>query len=151
MIKKNYLALAILLTLFWACNTDEEGDSEMTESFTVAWEMQSNVREVTSPTCPNDLGYQAFSPVMYSAMFEAVDNAVGYTGITTTMGGIQNDQGELTVTDLGDNMLGINRGLGTIVVINTCDESNAIMEGAMIVDALNSDAIPVSIEITPLF
>ena len=84
MFKKNYLALVILLTLFWACNTDEESNSEMTGSFTVAWEMQSNVREVTSSICPNDIGFQAFSPVSFYADFEAVENAVGYTGITTT-------------------------------------------------------------------
>lgn len=151
MIKKQHLAFLLLLTIFWACATDEESDSTTMESFTAAWEIQPNVREVSSSSCPNDMSFQAFSPVSFYATFEAVENAVGYTGITTTMGGIQNDQGVLIVTEVDDNMLRINRGLGTIVLINTCDQNEAIMEGAMLVDALNSDAIPVSIEITPLF
>ena len=51
--------------------------------------------------------------------------------------------------DIGGGMLRLNLGVGSIIIYNSCNETEAQAYAEEIVDNLNSQ--PVSVEITPIF
>lgn len=119
------------------------------ESFTVPFERQPNFREIPDSTCPNDIGFQAFSPVPYRAAFEAVDGAIGYKGIITRSNGLVNDEITLNVEDLGDGLLSFTTGVGSIRIFNSCNEGQAEAKAQEFVNSVTIE--PATIEITPIF
>lgn len=119
------------------------------ESFTVPFVRQPNFREIPSSTCPDDIGFQAFSPVPYRAEFEAVDDAIGYRGSITRSNGLVNDEVVLNVGDLGNGLLSVTTGVGSIQIFNSCNEGEAEAKAEEFVNSVTIE--PVSIEITPIF
>ncbi len=122
------------------------------ESFTASFERQPNLRETTERSCPNEIGYQAFSPVLYAADFEAVEGATGYLGVITRSNGVVNDEIPLDdelLEDLGDGRLRYTTGVGSVIIFNSCSEAQAQARAEELVNNITVE--PVSIEITPVF
>lgn len=122
------------------------------ESFTASFVRLPNVREISSLSCPNDIAYQAFSPVPFGADFAAVDGAVGYKGIITASNGVVNQERIFDLEDLeaiGNGMLRINSGVGSIRIFNSCDAAEAATRAQEYVAGINVQ--PSTIMLTPIF
>lgn len=122
------------------------------ESFTVSFTRQPNIREIPNSGCPNNISYQAFSPIPYTADFAAVEGATGYKGIITSSNGVVNQErvlDESQLEDIGDGMLRFTSGVGSISIYNSCDRAEAEARAQELVDNISVE--PVSIEITPIF
>ncbi|AKP52892.1 hypothetical protein [Cyclobacterium amurskyense] len=122
------------------------------ESFTVSFTRQSNLREISDIGCPNNISYQAFSPIPYSADFAAVEGASGYKGIITSSNGVVNQERVLDarqLEDLGDGMLRFNSGVGSIIIFESCNKATAEARSKELVQNIKVE--PVTIEITPIF
>ncbi|WP_318309223.1 hypothetical protein [Flagellimonas crocea] len=122
------------------------------ESFTVSFERQPNIREVPILSCNDYIGYQAFSPVPYTADFAAVEGAVAYKGIITSSNGVVNQERVWKLSDLedvGSGTLRINSGVGSIIIYETCDAAEAETRAQEFVDNINVE--PSTVKITPIF
>lgn len=122
------------------------------ESFTVSFTRQPNIREIPNSGCPNNISYQAFSPIPYTADFAAVEGATGYKGIITSSNGVVNQErvlDESQLEDIGDGMLRFTSGVGSIIIYESCDQAEAEARAQEMVDNISVE--PASIEITPIF
>ncbi|GAB3011694.1 hypothetical protein GCM10027284_33910 [Cyclobacterium sediminis] len=121
-------------------------------SFTVSFTRQSNLREIPNSGCPNNIGYQAFSPIPYTADFAAVEGASGYKGIISSSNGVVNQErvlDESQLEDLGNGTLRFKTGVGSIVIFQSCDKATAEARANEFVRNIKVE--PVKIEITPIF
>ena len=126
-------------------------NNSICESFTVAFEQLPNFR-VTSESsliCNGNPEYQAFSPIPFQAVFQEVEGAIGYRGIITASNGAVNPERAIDVTELGDGLLAVTSGTGSIIIFNTCNEEEARTRAEELVDAIT--VFPASIEIIPVF
>ena len=122
------------------------------ESFTVPFTRQPNLREVPNSGCANNIGYQAFSPIPYTADFAAVEGATGYKGIITSSNGVVNQErviDERQLEDMGNGILRLTSGVGSIIIYNSCDLAQVEVRGQELAENISVE--PVSIEITPIF
>ena len=122
------------------------------ESFTASVTQQPNFRILRESAliCNGNPEYQAFSPVPFSADFEEVEGAVAYDASITFDDGLVGGTFRIqNLEDLGGGLVRYNFGIGSIVIVNTCNEQQARDEAQNFVD--NLTRIPVSIEITPIF
>ncbi|MAU14969.1 MAG: hypothetical protein CMH46_05455 [Muricauda sp.] len=122
------------------------------ESFTVSFTRLPNIKEIPNSGCPNNISYQAFSPIPYAADFAAVEGATGYKGIITSSNGVVNQErvlDESQLEDIGDGMLRFTSGVGSIIIYESCDQAEAEARAQEMVDNISVE--PASIEITPIF
>ncbi|MCK0132638.1 hypothetical protein MWU59_14110 [Flavobacteriaceae bacterium F08102] len=121
------------------------------ESFTVSFTRQSNLKEISNSGCPNNISYQAFSPISYTADFKAVEGAKGYKGIITSSNGVVNQErvlDERQLEDIGNGMLRFKTGVGSVVIYESCDKATAEARAQELVQNIHVE--PVKIEITPI-
>ncbi len=122
------------------------------ESITVSFTRQSNLKEIPNSGCPNNISYQAFSPIPYTADFAAVEGATGYKGIITSSNGVVNNErvlDERQLEDIGNGILRFTSGVGSIIFYDSCDQSQAMVRAQELVE--NIIVEPISIEIIPIF
>lgn len=133
-------------------NTMTMNNKKGCTSFTASFTRQSNLKEIPNSGCPNNISYQAFSPIPYTADFAAVEGASGYKGIITSSNGVVNQERVLDarqLEDIGNGTLRFKTGVGSIVIFESCDKATAESRANELVQNIKVE--PVKIEITPIF
>lgn len=123
---KSSLIAFVIIILVSGCDSADSSDPN---TFYVAFENQVEISETPGTlACNNGPQYSLGHPT-YTATFQAVDGATGYTGrIRLKDGTFANEAPVTNLDDLGNQQLQYSIGVGSIHIYLTCSLANAESE-----------------------